>query len=555
MSQRILIAVAWPYANGSIHIGQVAGVYLPADIFARYHRMKGNSVLMVSGSDAHGTPVTLTAERLGTSPEQVSGKYQTEFLDNWNKFGITFDLFTTTHTANHFEVVQDIFMNLYEKDYIYKDTMLQPYCKVDNRFLADRYVGGICPNCNFDGARGDQCDNCSKTLDPKDLINMTCLLCNNSPVIKETEHFFLRLSAFEKQLSEWVESRKDWKSNVRNFTLGYLKSGLHDRAITRDITWGIPLPIEGYETKRIYVWFEAVIGYLSASKEWAHNSGNTNVWEKFWKTNSQSFYFMGKDNIPFHTIIWPAILMGYGELNLPYDVPANEYMNLEGAKLSTSRNWAIWLPDYLEKYEPDPLRYVIAANMPESSDSDFSWREYVRCNNDELVATYGNLVQRVLTMISRNFDNRVPSPNKLTSLDNQLIKLAQDHISSTGTHLEKCRFRQALQSAMNLAQLTNQYLEQKEPWRSVKTNPEEAASTLWVSISVINCLKTQFYPCLPFSSEKLHKMLGFKGSVRDTNWTWDPYEIERNQVLGKIEPLFTKLDKKIIESEMQNLVN
>ena len=408
MSERILVAVAWPYANGSIHIGQVAGAYLPPDIFARYHRMKGNDVLMVSGSDAHGTPVTLTAEEQGVSPEEVSGHYQGEFLDNWERLGISFDLFTSTHTPNHTQVAQDMFLKLYEGGYIYQDTMSQPYCETDLRFLADRYVTGRCPRCGFEGARGDQCDNCGRTLDPQDLIDMSCRLCGNQPVIRETQHHFFKLGAFQDRLMEWVREQRHWKPNVRNFTIGYLESGLKDRAITRDIGWGVPVPLEGFEDKRIYVWFEAVIGYLSASKEWAQKEGDPDRWRDFWQGDCRAYYFMGKDNIPFHTLIWPAMLMGYGELNLPYDVPANEYMNLEGFKLSTSRNWAIWLPDYLDRYGADPLRYVIAAGMPETSDSDFSWREYVRRNNDELVATYGNLVHRVLTMVHRNFEGAVP---------------------------------------------------------------------------------------------------------------------------------------------------
>ena len=392
MPERILVAVAWPYANGSLHLGQTVGAYLPPDIFARYHRLKGNDVLMVSGSDSHGTPVTLQAENLGIAPEEVYGRYHAEFLDNWKRLGISFDLFTSTHTDNHAAVAQDMFLKLYENGYIYKGAMSQPYCETDGRFLADRYVEGTCPHCGYDGARGDQCDSCGRTLDPHELIGMKCGLCGNPPVIRETEHFFLKLSAFEDRLLEWVRAQDHWKPNVRNFSIGYLEGGLHDRAITRDIEWGVPVPLDGYEGKRIYVWFEAVIGYLSASIEWARNRGEEAKWRDYWQKDCRAYYFMGKDNIPFHTVIWPAMLMGYGGLNLPYDVPANEYLNLEGLKLSTSRNWAVWLPDYLDRYEPDPLRYVLAASMPETSDSDFSWREYVRRNNDELVATYGNLV-------------------------------------------------------------------------------------------------------------------------------------------------------------------
>ena len=553
MSERILAAVAWPYANGSIHIGHVAGTYLPADIFARYHRLKGNDVLMVSGSDAHGTPVTLTAEERGITPEEVFSKYQAEFLDSWERLGISFDLFTTTHTDNHAAVSQDIFSRLLERGYIYKDTMVQPFCENESRFLADRYVEGTCPHCNFDGARGDQCDNCGRTLDPKDLLQMSCRICGSEPEFRETEHFFLRLSAFEDQLLEWVREQEHWRPNVRNFTIGYLEGGLHDRAITRDIEWGVPLPVEGYEDKRIYVWFEAVIGYLSASIEWAHNSGTPEAWKPFWEDGSRAFYFMGKDNIPFHTVIWPAMLLGYGGLNLPYDVPANEYLNLEGFKLSTSRNWAVWLPDYLDRYEPDPLRYVIAANLPETSDSDFSWREYVRRNNDELVATYGNLVHRVLSMLNRNFDGILPEPGELDDVSQELLGEAQRRFNEAGSYLESVRLRQALQSSMALAQAANRYLDQKEPWRAVRQNKEDAAQTLWTTASVINCLKTSLCPFLPFSSQKLHTMLGFDGNVEDRGWSWNPDAMNPGQQLQRPTPLFHKLDEDVIAAEEQRL--
>ena len=553
MPERILAAVAWPYANGSIHIGHVAGTYLPADIFARYHRLKGNDVLMVSGSDAHGTPVTLTAEERGITPEEVFSKYQAEFLDSWERLGISFDLFTTTHTDNHAAVSQDIFSRLLERGYIYKDTMVQPFCENESRFLADRYVEGTCPHCSFDGARGDQCDNCGRTLDPKDLLRMSCQICGSEPEFRETEHFFLRLSAFQDQLLEWVREQEHWRPNVRNFTIGYLEGGLHDRAITRDIEWGVPLPVEGYEDKRIYVWFEAVIGYLSASIEWAHNNGTPEAWKPFWEVGSRAYYFMGKDNIPFHTVIWPAMLLGYGGLNLPYDVPANEYLNLEGFKLSTSRNWAVWLPYYLDRYEPDPLRYVIAANLPETSDSDFSWREYVRRNNDELVATYGNLVHRVLSMLNRNFEGVLPEPGELDDVSRELLSEAQRRFDEAGSYLESVRLRQALQSSMALAQAANRYLDQKEPWRAVRQDKEDAAQTLWTTTSVINCLKTTLCPFLPFSSQKLHAMLGFDGNVEDKGWAWHPNAMKPGQQLQRPTPLFQKLDEDVIAAEEQRL--
>ncbi|MCK4274824.1 MAG: methionine--tRNA ligase, partial [Dehalococcoidales bacterium] len=390
MSERIFIGVAWPYANGSLHLGQIAGCYLPADIFARYHRTRGNDVLMVSGSDQHGTPITIKAEQEGKTPAEIAGFYQTEFLDCWQKLGITFDLFTTTGTENHAEVAQDIFLKLLQKGYLYKNTVSQLYCPKCQRFLPDRYVEGVCPSCNSSGARGDQCEVCGKPLNPTELIDPRCRVCGTTPVLKDSEHFFLKLSDFQDRLEKWVEKQGQWRPNVYGLTTRYLKEGLRDRAITRDIEWGVPVPVEGFEDKRIYVWFEAVIGYLSASKEWAKLQAKPEKWRDFWQGDGKSYYFIGKDNIPFHTLIWPAMLLGYEGLALPHDVPANEFLTIEGRKISTSRNWAVWLPDYLERYDPDPLRYILSINMPETSDTDFSWREFVRRNNDELVATYGN---------------------------------------------------------------------------------------------------------------------------------------------------------------------
>jgi methionyl-tRNA synthetase len=552
MPERVLVAVAWPYANGSIHLGHTAGAYLPADIFARYHRMIGNEVAMVSGSDAHGTPVTIAADQQGVSPEDIYAKFQAEFLDTWERFGISFDLFTSTHTQNHTEVAQDMFLRLLDKGYLYKDTMRQPFCTNDERFLPDRYVEGICPYCAYDGARGDQCDNCGRTLDPEELIGLRCRICGASPEIRETEHFFLKLSAFEDQLLEWVRKQDHLRPNVKNFTIGYLEGGLRDRAITRDLEWGVPVPVEGYEDKRIYVWFEAVIGYLSATKEWARIGGDPDKWKDFWQGESRSYYFMGKDNIPFHTVIWPAMLLGYGSLNLPYNVPANEYVNLEDQKLSTSRNWAVWMPDYLDRYDPDPLRYVLSSIMPETSDSDFSWAEYVRRNNDELVATYGNLVHRTLSMARRNF-GAVPTPGDLDEQSRAILDEARETLDETGGNIADCRFRNALQSTMRLAQSTNRYLDSKAPWQAVKTDKADAARTIWTSMSVVNCLKTALYPFMPGSSEKVHTMLGLDGSVESEGWNWDPDALRPGSPLPRPKPLFRKFDESLIEEETARL--
>jgi methionyl-tRNA synthetase len=551
MRDRIFIGVAWPYANSPLHLGHIAGAYLPADIFARYHRTKGNEVLMVSGSDQHGTPITIRAEQEGKTPAEIASQYHQQFLDSWQKLGISFDLFTTTGTVNHAEVAQDIFLTLLDKGYIYRASVLQPFCPHCQRFLPDRYVEGTCPYCGFAGARGDQCDNCSKPLNAAELINPRCRICGTAPEFKDSEHFFLKLSVFEDRLLAWVKQQTHWRQNALNFTISYLEGGLKDRAITRDIDWGIPIPLPGFEGKRLYVWFEAVIGYLSATKEWARSIGDKERWHSFWQGEAKSYYFIGKDNIPFHTIVWPAMLMGYGDLNLPYDVPANEYLTIEGKKLSSSRNWAVWLPDYLSRYEPDPLRYALSINMPETGDTDFSWREFFRRNNDELVATYGNLVQRVLIFIHRYFDGCVPQAEELDGLSQDLLKLAEETLKKVDGLLYCCRFKEAIKQAMSLAQETNRYLENKSPWKVIKEDRQAAANSLYVALCVISHLRTILYPFLPFSSQKLHEMLGFEGRIED--YGWQPTEPKPGQKLLPPKPLFSKLDEKLVAEETSRL--
>jgi methionyl-tRNA synthetase len=551
MSEKIFIGVAWPYANGPLHIGQIAGANLPADIFARYHRLKGNEVLMVSGSDQHGTPITIKAEQTGKTPREIADFYQREYLDCWQKLGISFDLYTTTDTKNHAEVAQDIFLKLLEKGYLYRDTVSQLYCPSCQRFLPDRYVEGVCPSCGASGARGDQCDACGKPLNVTELIDPYCRTCKTTPVPRDSEHFFLKLSAFQERLEKWVREQTHWRPNVVGLTQRYLKEGLKDRAITRDIEWGVPVPVEGFEHKRIYVWIEAVIGYLSASKEWAARQGDDDGWRPFWQDGVKSYYFLGKDNIPFHTIIWPAMLMGYGGLALPYDVPANEFLTIEGRKISTSKNWAVWVPDYLERYDPDPLRYILSINMPETSDTDFSWREFVRRNNDELVATYGNLVNRVLTFTYRNFEGRVPEHEDRDDSSRRLLKEAENTLAAVDTSLGKCSFRDAIKNAMALAQAANRYLDDKAPWKAIKEDKNAAAAALYVALDVIAQLKTMFAPFLPFSSRKVHEYLGFEGKVEDSNWKWQ--DLPPGQKLGEPQPLFKKLDESIIEEETKRI--
>tara|TARA_B100000745_G_scaffold263967_1_gene188509 strand:+ start:5404 stop:7089 length:1686 start_codon:yes stop_codon:yes gene_type:complete len=556
LSERIFIGVAWPYANGPLHLGHLAGCYLSADIFARYHRAKGNEVLMVSGSDSHGTPITVRAEAEGVTPEDILNRYHPQFLDSWNKLGITFDLFTTTHTENHQEIVHTLFKDFLEKGYLYEQSMLLAYCADCQRFLPDRYVNGTCPHCGFERARGDQCDNCGRTLDPQDLVHPRCVISDSEPEFRESEHYFLKLSAFEQPLLEWVNKQTHWRPNVLNFTRRFLEGGLKDRAITRDLTWGVPIPLEGYDDKRIYVWFEAVTGYLSAAVEWAKQNGDGKDWEAFWKDpDTKSYYFIGKDNIPFHTIIWPAMLMAYGGLNLPYDVPANEFLSLEDRKFSTSENWAVWLPDYLSRYEPDPLRYLLSINMPESGDTNFSWAEYVRRNNDELVATFGNLVNRVLSFTYKNFEGNVPPAGSLGALEQELLQSAREVMTGVDQDLHDCHFKAAIARAFSLAQQVNRYLDTRAPWRSIKTDRNEAAATLHTAIKVINCLKMLLYPFLPFSAQRIHGYLGLDGTVENLSWDFDQLidAIEAGNPLREPSPLYTKLDPQVVDDEVQRL--
>jgi len=547
VSERIFIGVAWPYANGPLHLGHIAGAYLPADIFARYHRLKGNRVLMVSGSDQHGAPITIRAEQEGITPQEVVAKYHQQFIDCWNKLGISFDIFTTTGTANHAQVVHDIFLSLLKKGYIYRDKMLQGYCPKCQRFLPDRYLEGTCPHCGFTKARGDECDECGKPLNPWELKNLRCRLCSTEPRFEYSEHFFLRLSAFQEKLRTWIKEQTHWRHNVVSTTWKFLDEGLKDRAITRDLDWGVTVPQPGFERKRIYVWFEAVIGYLSGSKEWAKLQGREDAWRDFWEGEARSFYFIGKDNIFFHTLVWPAMLMGYGGLNLPYDVPANEFLTIDGKKLSTSRGRAIWLHEYLERYAADPLRYALAANMPEMGDSDFSWREFVRRNNNELVATYGNLAHRVLTFAYRNFDGAVPTPGELDAESQRLLGEAEATLQTVDKLLHSCQFKEGVRQAMALAQKANRYLDEQAPWKTIKTDRDAAAKSVYAVLSALTALKTMLYPFLPFSSGELHRFLGFDGTIEEAGWK--THFLPPGQKLGEPRPLFVKLDEEIVAGE------
>ncbi|MYA20615.1 MAG: methionine--tRNA ligase [Chloroflexi bacterium] len=553
MAETVLAAVAWPYANSALHAGQIAGAYLPADIFSRYHRMRGNRTLMVSGSDVHGTPVTIRAEEEGSTPEAVIERAHASFLDTFERFGIAFDLFTSTGTANHAEVTQDLFLRLHEQGHIYEAEMTMLFDPEAERFLPDRYVEGECPYCGYDGARGDQCDECGRTMDALELIGPRSRLSEATPEPRRTNHCFLKLSDFNDQLLEWVDPQTHWRPAVRNFTLGLLREGLHDRAITRDIEWGVPVPLEGWDEKRIYVWFEAVIGYLSATKEWAQQSGQPDAWEAWWKDPAaRTVYFQGKDNVPFHTTIWPSMLLGYGGLNLPYDVPANQYVTISGSKASSSRNWAIWMPDYLDRHDPDPLRYGLTAMMPETSDTDFTWAEYVRRNNDELVARWGNLVHRVLTLTRRHFDARVPGAEAPPAPESAALLARVDAaFDEVGADIDGLRLRAALQAAMGVAQEANRYLDERAPWAAVREDRESAAETLSTAIQAIAGLSSMLQPFLPFTSPRARALAGCEGEIEAAGWTRTP--VAPGTPLPEPAPLFRKLDESLVDEEEARL--
>jgi methionyl-tRNA synthetase len=547
VNRYILVAVAWPYASGSLHLGHLAGAYLPADIFARYHRLAGNKVLMVSGSDAHGTPITVKADQDGIDPIEVVNRYHPEILGYWKTLGISFDLFTTTMTDTHREVTWDIFRKHRERGTIVEGISLQFFDPEKNRFLPDRYVEGTCPHCGYNEARGDQCDNCGRTLDATDLLNPRSSLSGATPVQKESKHWFLRLGAFDDQVKSWLTGQTTWRRHVKNWALGMIEEGLPDRAITRDLGWGVPIPPEADTLgpgKKIYVWFEAVIGYLSAAKEWAQIKGTPEAWRDWWQNpEAESYYFVGKDNIPFHTVIWPAMLLGYGEHNLPTDVPANQYVTFKGARASKSRGVGRAIGWYAERLEPDALRYAVASVLPETNDTDLSDDDIIRRVNDELVSTWGNLVNRVLAITARNFDGKVPEPAQLSSADQEIVDSADRALASTGELIEKVELRAALRAAMEGAGVVNAYLNATEPWKLVKTDPTRAGTVLWTALQAIAGLGVAFSPFLPFTGDRLQAMLG----VETVDWNRPP--LPGGTVLGEIAALFAKLPDEVFDEE------
>ena len=547
--KHILVAVAWPYANGPLHLGHMAGCYLPADIFARYHRLKGNRVLMVSGSDMHGTPIMVTAQQEGAKPEEVALRYHKLITSSLEEMGISFDLFTHTHTPEHEAVVHEILGRLDEAGFIEPRTTTAPYDPKAEQFLPDRYVEGTCPHCKSTGARGDQCDECGKTLDADELIDPHPKLNPDVPLeFRETEHLFFRLSAFREQLLEWLsEGKGHWKSNVLNFTRNWLEEGLVDRAVTRDLKWGVPVPRDGYENKRIYVWFEAVMGYYSASRHWAQLQGEPEEWRKWWDDpEAEHRYFMAKDNIPFHTIIWPAMLLGCG-MQLPHDVPANEYLLLDSAQFSKSRRHAVWIPDYLERYDSEALRYYLAAVMPEQKDANFSWEDYVTRVNTELIGNLGNLLHRVVSFAQKNFPDGLHADE--CALPELRDRVATAHAKMDAA-LAACKFKRGLAAMLELSQATNAALNAAAPWKLLKQDRAACEAQLVGFLNVCRALSIMMTPFLPRTGETAWRYLGQPGTPQAAGWE-AALDGATDFTLQRPEPLFAKLDlRQVLEKEM-----
>ncbi|MDY6049252.1 MAG: methionine--tRNA ligase [Corynebacterium sp.] len=601
---KVLVCVAWPYANGPRHIGHVAGFGVPSDVFARYQRMRGADVLMVSGTDEHGTPMLVQAEKEGMSVQDLSTKYSEQIAADLAGLGLSYDLFTRTTTRNHYAVVQELFTGLYENGYLVKQTTQGAISPSTGRTLPDRYIEGICPICGYDGARGDQCDNCGNQLDPIDLKEPRSKINGETPTFVETEHFMLDLPAVAEALEQWMVTRHDWRPNVLKFSLNLLKD-VHARAISRDIDWGVPIPVEGWqdnEAKKLYVWFDAVIGYLSASIEWAHRVGAPERWREWWNNpDTRSYYFMGKDNITFHSQIWPALLLGYdgkgdqggsphefSELNLPTEIVSSEYLTMSGSKFSSSRGIVIYVKDFLAEFGPDPLRYYIAVAGPENTDADFTWDEFVRRVNNELANAWGNLVNRTVSMAHKNF-GVVPTPGELTEADEKLLTLAAEAYTVCGEQLDGSHFKAAITHAMHVVGEANAYIAEMEPWKLAKEDSQleqgsRLATVLWVALQVVSDCNTLLTPFLPHIAQQVHETLGrtgvwaarpeivrvvddsprpivgagvppqdreyatIQGNYADQLARWERTAMEPGVELSKPAPLIAKIDPKLGET-------
>ncbi|MBE7639435.1 methionine--tRNA ligase [Salegentibacter sp. BLCTC] len=563
--QRYTITAALPYTNGPIHIGHLAGVYVPADIYARYLRMQGNDVAFVCGSDEHGVPITIKAKKEGVSPQDIVDKYDGIIRKSFEDFGVSFNNYSRTSAKVHHDTASAFFKKMYEAGKFVEETTQQLYDEKAGQFLADRFVTGTCPKCGNEEAYGDQCESCGTSLNATDLINPKSAITGEVPTLKETRHWFLPLDQYQEWLDEWIVKghAHDWKSNVHGQVKSWLNDGLRARAVTRDLDWGIPVPVEGGEGKVLYVWFDAPIGYISSTKEWAEREGKD--WEPYWKDeNTKLIHFIGKDNIVFHCIIFPTMLKAHGEYILPENVPANEFLNLEGKKLSTSKNWAVWLHEYLEEFpnQQDVLRYVLTANAPEAKDNDFTWKDFQARNNNELVAIFGNFINRVIVLTNKYYSGIVPKPNNYTEVDEQTIAELKAYPAVIASSIEKYRFREAQGELMNLARLGNKYLADEEPWKLIKTDEERVKTIMYVALQIASALATLSEPFLPFTSAKLQKMLNFtdaesKLSAKEHS-QWDKIAtrdslLPAGHQIDKAQLLFSKIEDAQIQQQLDKL--
>ena len=549
--KRTLVTTALPYANGPVHIGHLAGVYVPADIYTRYLRLKGEDVIMIGGSDEHGVPITIKAKAEGVTPQDIVDRYHNIIKKSFEEFGISFDIYSRTTSKIHSEMASDFFRKLYDKGEFIEKTSMQYYDEEANQFLADRYITGTCPHCGNEHAYGDQCEACGTSLNATDLINPKSAITGNQPVLRETKHWYLPLDKWEPFLRQWIlEEHKEWKPNVYGQCKSWLDMGLQPRAVSRDLDWGVPVPVEGAEGKVLYVWFDAPIGYISNTKELLPDK-----WELYWKDkDTKMVHFIGKDNIVFHCIVFPAMLKAEGSYILPDNVPANEFLNLEGDKISTSRNWAVWLHEYLEEFpgKQDVLRYVLTANAPETKDNDFTWKDFQARNNNELVAILGNFVNRALVLTHKYFDGKVPAAGELTDYDRETLKEFADVKAEVENYLDHYRFRDALKEAMNLARIGNKYLADTEPWKLAKTDMDRVATILNLSLQITANLAIAFEPFLPFSAEKLRGMLHL--GYCDWNMLGRTDILPAGAELGKAELLFEKIEDSVIEAQVNKLL-
>ncbi|MDT0647057.1 methionine--tRNA ligase [Zunongwangia sp. F260] len=562
--QRYTITAALPYTNGPIHIGHLAGVYVPADIYARYLRMHGQDVAFVCGSDEHGVPITIKAKKEGVSPQDIVDKYDAIIKKSFKDFGVSFDNYSRTSAEVHHDTASDFFKSMYENGKFIEETTKQLYDEKAGQFLADRFVTGTCPKCGNEEAYGDQCESCGTSLNATDLINPKSAITGAVPTLKETKHWFLPLDQYENWLKEWIlEGHKaDWKTNVYGQVKSWIDDGLRARAVTRDLDWGIPVPVEGAEGKVLYVWFDAPIGYISSTKEWAAREGKD--WEPYWKDeNTKLVHFIGKDNIVFHCIIFPTMLKAHGDYILPDNVPANEFLNLEGKKLSTSKNWAVWLHEYLEDFpnQQDVLRYALTANAPETKDNDFTWKDFQARNNNELVAIFGNFINRVVVLTNKYYDGIVPEPNVYSEVDEATIAELKAYPAVIASSIEKYRFREAQAELMNLARLGNKYLADEEPWKLIKTDEERVKTVMYVALQIASALATLSEPFLPFTSTKLKGILKITDAVEhqgEEEAQWDKIGTKKSLLpaghqIGKAELLFSKIEDSEIEKQLKKL--